>query len=801
MAIKKSQLYSTLWESCNALRGSMDASQYKDYVLIILFVKYLSDKAGQDSTSALVIPEGCHFDDFVALKQNANIGEEIDKRLERIKEENIKILASLSLPKFNDTNKFGKGKDMIETLSKLIGVFEDNDLDFSKNRAADDDLLGDAYEYLMKNFAQESGKSKGQFYTPAEVSRVMAKVLRLDESSKASDTIYDPTCGSGSLLLRANAETQRGVASIYGQEKDSTTASLAKLNMLLHGIVTAEIMVGDTLKNPQHKEMGHLKTFDFCVANPPFSQKNWLAEGNENDQYGRWSADALPPAKNGDYAFLKHLISSMKPGTGRGACILPHGVLFRGNAEQVIRTNLVKSGIIQGIIGLPANIFYGTGIPAAIIILDKKCDQNGIFFIDASAGFIKDGNKNRLREQDIQKIVDTYRGRIEIPHYSRFVPMSEIEANEYNLNIPRYIEPVNNDETNDLDGHLRGGISAAEVDSLKYWGAFPGLKEKLLHAVRPGYFELSAAPEDVFSTILSDASVQNVKNQVMNMLSEWEDFARDQLTEPGDNAKRLVNTLSIKMRDMYADNSVINKYDSYGIYMNYAIETMQDDLFVICADGWGAGRDLDRRFDKKTKKEKYWDGLILPKELIKQEYFSSQLASVQDLAAKSEQLDSEIEQFIQECADMGEDDPLSEVRNEDKMSSDADCKKQLKTPGVSQEERDAINKYLKLRADLSAVNKQLKAESVALEQAARDKYNDLSDTEIADLAINKKWLPAIRAGINAMWENIVQSFANSVVALHERYQDTLPSLEQAVAASQAEVHGILKELGFEWGDK
>ena len=348
---------------------------------------------------------------------------------------------------------------------------------------------------------------------------------------------------------------------------------------------------------------------------------------------------------------------------------------------------------------------------------------------------------------------------------------------------------------------MRGGISAAEVDSLKYWGAFPGLKEKLLHAVRPGYFELSAAPEDVFSTILSDASVQNVKNQVMNTLSEWEDFARDQLTEPGDNAKRLVNTLSIKMRDMYADNSVINKYDSYGIYTNYAIETMQDDLFVICADGWGAGRDLDRRFDKKTKKEKSWDGLILPKELIKQEYFSSQLASVQDLTAKSEQLDSEIEQFIQECADMGEDDPLSEVRNEDKMSSDADCKKQLKTPGVSQEERDAINKYLKLRADLSAVNKQLKAESVALEQAARDKYNDLSDTEIADLAINKKWLPAIRAGINAMWENIVQSFANSVVALHERYQDTLPSLEQAVAASQAEVHGILKELGFEWGDK
>ena len=802
MAIKKSQLYSTLWESCNALRGSMDASQYKDYVLMILFVKYLSDKAKQTENIGIKIPEGCYFDDFVALKQSSTIGEEINKKLEAIKEANIKILSSLTLPNYNDTDKFGKGKEMIDTLSDLIGVFENDELDFSKNRAADDDLLGDAYEYLMKNFAQESGKSKGQFYTPAEVSRVMAKVLRLDESSKASDTIYDPTCGSGSLLLRANAETQRGTASIYGQEKDSATASLAKLNMLLHGVVTADIEVGDTLKSPKHTSMSQLKTFDFCVANPPFSTKNWLSDGNENDAYRRWTADKLPPKKNGDYAFLLHLINSMKPETGRGACILPHGVLFRGNAEQVIRTDLVKSGVIQGIIGLPANIFFGTGIPAAIIILDNQRTKDGIFFIDASAGFIKDGNKNRLREQDIQKIVDTYRGRIEIQHYSRFVPMSEIEKNEYNLNIPRYIEPENNEETHDMDGHLRGGISSAEIDRLHQWTAFPGLKEKLLSAMRPGYFKLATDPDNVFSIIMQDESVQKVKAEITDVLKKWEEFAGGKLTgiSAQTNAKLLVNALAVNMRDSYANNNIINLYDAYGIYMNYAIETMQDDLFVICADGWKACSEVKEEKDKKGK-VKSWEGLLLPKSLIKQEFFPSELEAVQDLTQKSEQQESELEQFIQECADMGEDnDPLSEIRNDDKMLSDADCKKALKQSDDS-DEKAAITKYLKLRSLVSETNKALKTAEGHLEVLTLEKYSDLSEGQMQDMMINKKWLPAVRAGINNLWENIIQSFANSIIVLHERYKDTLPTLERAVAESQTEVHNILKELGFDWEDK
>ena len=505
MAIKKSQLYSALWESCNALRGSMDASQYKDYVLIILFVKYLSDKAGQPGMR-LRVPEGCTFRDFIALKQNDKIGELMNQKLEAIKEANARQIGDLALPNFNDPVKLGSGRTMVDTLSRLIGVFENDALDFSRNRAADDDLLGDAYEYLMKNFAAESGKSKGQFYTPAEVSRVMAKVLRIEELDRADQSIYDPTCGSGSLLLRALAQASNHRVSIRGQEKDSSTAALAKLNMLLHGVSNAEIKVGDTLGDPQFRQQGMISTFDVCVANPPFSLKNWLSTGLENDPYNRWTSHLLPPAKCGDYAFLLHLINSMKPEEGRGACILPHGVLFRGNAEYEIRKDIIRKRLIKGIIGLPANIFFGTGIPASIIIIDKKNKdaRKGIFFIDAKEGFMKDGAKNRLREQDIKRIVDAWEAQKDIPHYCRMVEWSEIESekNDYNLNIPRYIQPEDREIQHDIEAHLHGGLPSYDIEKMgAYWEACPSLRTSLFSDRGDGYFSLNPSKEDINSTI------------------------------------------------------------------------------------------------------------------------------------------------------------------------------------------------------------------------------------------------------------------------------------------------------------
>jgi len=368
MALKKSQLYSSLWSSCDELRGGMDASQYKDYVLTLLFMKYVTDKYAGQPDALIEVPEGGSFDDMVAVKGDKEIGDKINKTIGRFAEAND-LKDVLKEADFNNEDKLGRGKEMQDRLSSLIGIFDG--LDFRANRAEGDDLLGDAYEYLMRHFATESGKSKGQFYTPAEVSRIMARVVGITQATRQDQTIYDPTCGSGSLLLKAADEAPRGVT-IYGQEKDLATWSLAKMNMILHGNETAEISRGNTLTMPMYKNPDEgLKIFDFAVANPPFSDKRWTnGLDPDNDEFGRFDF-GVPPTKNGDYAFLLHLIKSLKS-KGKGAIILPHGVLFRGHKEASIRRKLIERGLIKGIIGLPPNLFYGTGIPACIIVVDKE---------------------------------------------------------------------------------------------------------------------------------------------------------------------------------------------------------------------------------------------------------------------------------------------------------------------------------------------------------------------------------------------------------------------------------------------
>ena len=402
MAIKKSELYSSLWASCDELRGGMDASQYKDYVLVLLFVKYVSDKYAGQKDALFEVPKGGGFKDMVAFKGDKEIGDKINKIIGKLAAAN-KLGGLFNEADFNSEEKLGKGKEMVDRLSKLVGIFQD--FDFGRNRAEGDDLLGDAYEYLMRHFATESGKSKGQFYTPAEVSRIIAKVIGVGSAKSATQTIHDPTCGSGSLLLKAHDEAKASTRldlAIYGQEKDVATTALSKMNMIPHDCITAEIAPGgnSTLANPffHDAKTGALKTFDFVVANPPFSTKAWSSGFHpEQDEFKRFTF-GIPPAKNGDYAFLLHVLACLKS-TGKGAIILPHGVLFRGGAEAIIRREIVRRGYIKGIIGLPANLFYGTGIPACIVVLDKEHAQarKGVFMIDASKGFIKDGNKNRLR--------------------------------------------------------------------------------------------------------------------------------------------------------------------------------------------------------------------------------------------------------------------------------------------------------------------------------------------------------------------------------------------------------------------
>lgn len=798
------------------MRGSMDASQYKDYVLIILFVKYLSDKSSQPGFR-LKVPDGCYFRDFVALKQNDKIGELINKKLEEIKETNARRIGDLALPNFNDPAKLGSGKTMVETLSKLIAVFENDALDFSRNRAADDDLLGDAYEYLMKNFAAESGKSKGQFYTPAEVSRVMAKVLRIDELNRAEQSIYDPSCGSGSLLLRAFNEASNRV-SICGQEKDSTTAALAKLNMLLHGISNAEIKVSDTLGDPQFKQSGMLETFDVCVANPPFSVKNWLTSGMENDPYNRWSSNMLPPAKCGDYAFLLHLISSMKPETGRGACILPHGVLFRGNAEYDIRKHIINNRYIKGIIGLPANIFFGTGIPASIIIIDKKNRESskGIFFIDAKDGYMKDGAKNRLREQDIKRIVDAWEAHTDISHFCRLVTWEEIEQNDYNLNIPRYIQPRDTEIQHDIEAHLRGGLPVADIDKMQeYWTACPTLRDELFAHSNDDYFKLVPTKEEVSNIVESDDSYQQQGNDFATVLNAWQHDIKPQMlvVAQGARPKELIAQWSESLLNKIKGHSgLVDAYDAYDVLLNYWIEVMQDDCYMVTNDGWTYPqvRAVKRKetTDKKSKEKKVkesacmYDEIVcdlLPVDIVLQAFFGNEVAAINQLVAELEAQQSAMDEVVEQNAELFDFDG-GDNADAEKSIKPAEVKKVIKnakTNGTTHDELEVLKQWIALSDSKEQTAKALKQQRSALTEAVVAKYAVLTEDEVKNLVVEHKWLSSIVGGCQALMQQVTHRITADVVALAERYESTLPELAQSTAAYEAEVNDYLKQMGFE----
>ncbi|MCG6200034.1 type I restriction-modification system subunit M [Psychromonas antarctica] len=671
MAIKKTELYSSLWASCDELRGGMDASQYKDYVLTMLFMKYVSDKYKGDPYGMIVVPAGASFDDLVLLKGKKDIGEGIDKVIAALAEEND-LKGVIDIAYFNDEDKIGKGKEMVDRLTKLVGIFQK--LDLADNRADGDDLLGDAYEYLMRHFATESGKSKGQFYTPSEVSQILAKVVGIKKQTPQDATVYDPTCGSGSLLLKASDEAPRGL-SIYGQENEGPTAALAKMNMILHNNATAKIWKGNTLSSPQWKDAANkLKTFDFAVANPPFSNKNWTSGLNPNDDLFNRFTWGIPPEKNGDYTFLLHIITSLKS-TGKGAVILPHGVLFRGNAEANIRQNLIKQGYIKGIIGLPANLFYGTGIPACIIVIDKehaqqavltdtsdsdgKVEGRSIFMIDASKGFIKDGNKNRLRSQDIHKIVDVFNKEQTIERFSRLVAIDEIAANDYNLNIPRYIDSSEPEDLHDLSAHLQGGIPNSDIDALEhFWQVFPNIRSTLFKPTRAGYSQCLVDASQVKNNILAHSEFKDFASRSLLPFTAWSTQAGFSDLALGDNPKEFIHRISEMLLTTYATSELLSKYDIYQILMDYWSTTLQDDVYVLIQDGWEAGNSLRELVVAKGEKlkevpdlvinKKKYKAELIPPSLIVKRYFATQQSELDKLQTLQDTATQVLESLVEE---------------------------------------------------------------------------------------------------------------------------------------------------------
>ena len=890
MAVKKTQLYASLWASCDKLRGGMDSSEYKDYILTLLFIKYVTDKfknkgayedikvfdKAHDKDPDPEKRTGCSFDDFIVLKGKKNIGEGMDKIIARLADENTDLKGVIDIAHFNDEKKLGSGKEMVDKLTDLISIFQRPELDFSRNKAEGDDIIGDAYEYLMRKFATESGKSKGQFYTPAEVSRILANVVGISRCTDSSATVCDPACGSGSLLIRAIDAAPIPIMG-YGQEKESTTAGLAKMNAVLHRKAEITIKSGNTFSNPQYLDKSDnsiLERFDYIVANPPFSMKNWRDGLKE---YGRFEGYSdTPPEKNGDYAWLMHILKTLKS-NGKAAVILPHGVLFRGNAEATIREAIIKKHWIKGIISLPANLFYGTGIAACVLVIDKEgaANRQGIFMIDASRGYIKDGNKNRLRERDIYRIITTFNEQITTdPKYARFVPNDEIEKkNEYNLNITRYIDSTDPEDIQDIYAHIHGGIPAVDINSLsKYWDVFPSLKTELLTAISEKYYSLNVEHENIRQTIYKNAEFSEYGEKLDEVFAAWKtkEYPALSTLDEDVSARELIVSLAEAILAEFEHLTLIDKYDVYQVLLAYWNEVMNDDVSLIISepDGYANARATDNIEEEITSGKKKgemkitgWEGRLIPKNIVIDAFFRKEKNAIEEAENVVAETESQLSDLI-ESAD--EESSLSDVAENGKVKvKDIEAKIVELTQHIETEEtvelevilmdlhlvntkkrleaylvghplcksavnengkitkssieyrlsvirteeslpedlQDDVNQLkmaLELSNKISEYNKIVKELYQALDEKCRARYETLTDDEVLDLLVNRKWFDSIFSGISDLYAAISHHLTNRIVELAERYESTLPELSEDTTKYEAKVKSHLERMGFKW---
>ncbi len=814
MAIKKSELYSSLWAGADSLRGGMDASEYKNYVLNLLFLKYISDKARNNNFSEIEVPQGCFYEDILALEGDKEIGDKLNKIIAKIAERND-LKGVIDSVDFNDNTKLGEGKAMIDALSNLVKIFAD--LSLGAHGALDDDLLGDAYEYLMRHFASESGKSKGQFYTPSEVSLLLSLLLGIDANTRQDKSIYDPTCGSGSLLLKASSLAGTNGLTIYGQEKDISTTALCKMNMILHNSADADIAKGgfSTLSNPLFIKNGMLKTFDYVVANPPFSLKNWTdglsidpkSKQVINDRFNRFE-DGTPPEKNGDFAFLLHIIKSLK-NTGKGAVILPHGVLFRGNAEGVIRKNLLLKGYIKGVIGLASNLFYGTSIPACVIVLDKENARarKGVFMIDASKDFKKDGNKNRLREQDVQKMIDTFNALKEIPYYSKMVSLEEISANDYNLNIPRYIaakQELEKDLFALINSHKASYLPKNEIKAYApYFQVFKELKNTLFKkSDKEGYYALKTECENIKELIIQSSEYQTFHASVLSAFDRLDLFETFNDLEPGFNPKTLIESVCSRVLKEFEKVEILDKYGVYQLFKDYYNEVLQDDWFLLSFNGFRSAKELRELTPLKDKNKKanyleepdfviqktYYKSDLIPKNLIKQRFFEQEAKELEELENALNEKEAHFEEFIEEHS--SEEGLFYELKINESV-----LKKELKN-ATDSEDKEILKTALEL---LEAKNKALKMKNKAyeeLELKAFHQYKNLELNEIKDLIVQDKWLKSLKNALENKILKRINAFISALNGIIQTYSNSLLELDKEVKESESKVLEHLKDLGL-----
>jgi type I restriction enzyme M protein len=574
------------------------------------------------------------------------------------------------------------------------------------------------------------------------------------------------------------------------------------MNMILHDFPTANILSGNTLAAPKFLDGQQLRTYDYVVANPPFSDKAWstgLTPANDPYQRFTWGE---PPTKQGDYAYLLHIVRSMKS-TGKAACILPHGVLFRGNAEAVIRKQLVSSGILKGIIGLPANLFYGTGIPACILVLDKEnaAARKGVMMIDASKGFIKDGNKNRLREQDIHRMVDAFRKGEEVTGYARLVPLAEMasDKNDFNLNLPRYIDSSEPEDIQDLTAHLQGGIPHRDLDALgAYWQVMPSLRATLFAPLRPGYSQLQQPIAELKAAILGHAEFTAFLTTATTLFDDWRARHTPRLMafQKGDHPKELVEALAEDLLASFKAAPLVDEYAVYQQLMDYWAEAMQDDAYLIALDGWVAQPRRVVETDKKGKqKDKGWACDPLPKPYVVARYFAAEQAALDAKQAALDAVSSQLAELEEEHS--GDEAAFAAF---DKVNA-ASVKERIKEIGAnpdSADELQVLKAWLKLATEEAALKKAVKDMDAALDQQAHDQYARLSVLEIQMLVIHDKWLARLGQDLQAELDRVSQALTRRIRELAERYAVPLPQLADDVEALSGRVEVHLQRMGVAW---
>lgn len=856
--MNKQQLANKIWESANKMRSKIEANEYKDYILGFIFYKYISDveiehlkRLGYttDTLSEVREPVYRDPDNEKAAHDDEQTIKDLEEQIDNIKTEigyfipysdlfstwlelgsdfdvsnvrdalnafNNRRISKTHEKVFKgifDTLRTGLSKlggtsgEQTKAIRDLLNLIKDIPTDNKENY----DALGFIYEYLIENFAANAGKKAGEFYTPHEVSLLMSEIVAHHLRDRKEIKIYDPTSGSGSLLINIGKSAARYMGTgnniaYFAQELKQNTYNLTRMNLVMRGIKAnmIETRCGDTLEDDwpyfaeDDKGVKIKGTYDplyvdAVVSNPPYSQ-NWDPEGKENDE--RYARYGVAPKSKADYAFLLHDLYHIKP-DGIMTIVLPHGVLFRSGEEGEIRRNLIERNRIDAVIGLPANIFFGTGIPTIIMVLKKNRSNDDVLIIDASNGFEKCGKSNKLRASDIRRIVDTVTERRDVPKYSRCVSREEIRANDYNLNIPRYVDSSEAAETWDIYAQMFGGIPNGELDAMsEYWTAFPELRKTLFSAKSAEYSEITT--DNVKSAVCKSVDVSAFREEYNKAFSDFSSYLYTELI----NNWKTVHTaseesvLSANIFKRLENIALIDPYEAYQLLDN-EWTTISADLESMQSEGFAAVKQVDPNMILKKKGNEDievqdgWKGHILPFELVQSAHLSEDIEKISVMESRIAEIDSETDELFES---LNEEDKEGSFVNDDKTAFvAAEVKKAIKAKEVSTEVLEVLKKYDKLTTEQKSIAKAVKKAKDDLHEKTKETIEDLTDEQARDM-LRAKWIDRLCGELAGLPETVINTLTAKIQALADKYRDTLPAVDEEISRTESELGSMIDEL-------